>query len=67
MTPHTRRRRRFVFTYEPDGQIQCTVCKKRSRMVPELDGEITREVVDHYMRTHKCGPVTDPWGLQPVS
>jgi hypothetical protein len=60
-------RRRFVFTYEPDAQIQCTTCKKRSRMVPELNGEITSDVVTHYKRTHKCGPVTDPWDLEPVS
>jgi hypothetical protein len=39
MTPHTQRRRRFVFTYEPDAKIQCTKCKKRSRMVPELGAD----------------------------
>jgi hypothetical protein len=53
----------FLVTYGPAAQITCVVCWKATRIVPDLMGQVTSEVLAHYKRAHVCGNRSGPWDV----
>lgn len=56
----------FLVVYGQGAKIECVTCRNETRIVPNLKGEVTPEVVAHYRRTHECGPRMDGWDLSAV-
>jgi hypothetical protein len=57
-------RRQFLVSYGSDPEIICCSCRKRTRMVPALHGEVTDQDKARYRRIHACGPLGGPWDLE---